>query len=405
MANANIYIREMLIILDYLLNHTDEKHPAKVEAICKYANAQYNLKYSKEEPKGNEIRRDRVKQTLDYIYDLNQKYVDAFPFIIEKTDGNKYYIESKFITNELQIKQIITAIKNDKYTSKKEADELTELILNLTTNKFNKERILGSINQIKSKRLSITLGKKIELLTKAKEEKKIVQIKKSDTNIDKDGNINKIEKMIRYFVYEIKEFNKNPYVILIPLNNSGVECMNIKDIDFNGRKINGDILIDDLSDDRDLDELFRKNAKGGFEQYQTIQDYLKDIIKPGQANLPEKVSLYFECRYLEEVKNSFEEFFVCPMPTMFCNIIYDKSKEKDNDYNDFAIGIDEAIELKDNPIWCVVNISINRNAIIGWLLSSPNVIQYITVLAPKTINEEIKAYYEVMLQKYSNILV
>lgn len=78
MANANIYIRELLIILDYLLNHTDEEHPAKVESICKYANSQYNLKYSKDEPKGNEIRRDRVKQTLDYVYDLNQKYIDAF---------------------------------------------------------------------------------------------------------------------------------------------------------------------------------------------------------------------------------------------------------------------------------------------------------------------------------------
>ena len=211
--------------------------------------------------------------------------------------------------------------------------------------------------------------------------------------------------MVRYFVYEIKEFNKTPYVILIPLNNSGVECMNIKDIDFNGRKINGDILIDDLSDDRDLDELFRMNAKGGFEQYQTIQDYLKDIIKPGQANLPEKVSLYFECQYLDEVKNSFEEFFVCPMPALFCNMIYDKTREADYDSNEFAIGIDEAIELKDNPIWCVVNISINRNAIIGWLLSSPNVIQYITVVAPKTINEEIKAYYEAMLERYSNLLV
>ena len=95
-SDANLHRIDLLLTLDYLLNHTDENHPATQIKICEYAR-NFGLKYDKENTAGNDVDRRRISACLEFLLNLtNSKQADKIPFKVEKTEGGKYYVSSKF---------------------------------------------------------------------------------------------------------------------------------------------------------------------------------------------------------------------------------------------------------------------------------------------------------------------
>ncbi len=167
LTDKQIHRIELLITLDYLLNFTDEEHPATQQKICRYA-TEFGLKYDSTKTSGNEVKRQRIKESLDFLKEISDKFSDKVPFIIETTDSGKYYVEQKFYLSEEQVIKIIAAIKNDKYTADEDTDFLIERILDNFANRFNRDRYLKEASNLTNnvKKFNKESDRKINLINK-----------------------------------------------------------------------------------------------------------------------------------------------------------------------------------------------------------------------------------------------
>ena len=137
-----IHRAELLITLDYLLNHTDEKHPATQQDICRYAR-NFGFKYVDNAKVGNDVRRQRIGDVLKFLEVTSADFPDNFPFIMETTNSGKYYIDQKNGLHKEQIASVLAAIKNDKYTKDEDTDYLIKQVLNaFGTSEDNRQEIL-----------------------------------------------------------------------------------------------------------------------------------------------------------------------------------------------------------------------------------------------------------------------
>ena len=101
--DTEIHRIELLLTLDYLLNHTDEDHPATQIDICKHAR-DFGLTYGGGKP-GDVVRRQRIDDCLQWLQSICYKFEkkDKIPFVINSTNSGKFYIEEKNRLNEEQI--------------------------------------------------------------------------------------------------------------------------------------------------------------------------------------------------------------------------------------------------------------------------------------------------------------
>ena len=135
-TEAQTHFIELLLTLDYLLNYTDENHPATQQDICRHAK-DFGLKYDSKNPVGNDVRRQRIGDCLQFLQFICNKYkdTDQIPFVINCTDKGKFYLEEKNHLNEEQIIKILAAIQNDKYTQDEDTDLLVGKLLDSLSNR------------------------------------------------------------------------------------------------------------------------------------------------------------------------------------------------------------------------------------------------------------------------------
>ena len=426
--DKELHHRELLITLDYLLNHTDEFHPATTEAICKFANEKYDLHYNGagKSMEGNEIDRRRVGELLHFIDDFCNKY--ELPFVLQQTSGGKYYVEQKNYLNEEQIAKILAAVVNDRYTH----DEDTEFLVNrllevLSTSEHNRKFLEDNYKRLLSntKKLSISVNRKLKALKKALDEKRaICLVHTRFGKIDKEnvldafhsGNKNKriflrqIEERLYCRVYRIEEHNNKPYAILIPIIHKGVIFDAVDNLPIAIGLPDRELFNEDEEREDRLEQLFKMNNSALYRLYGSLDEYINKHIIPDRG-FAFKTSFYFRYKYLESVKNSFEEFFGIDLPVIPC-----RSFSIDENVAKKAIAIEtpfktdkyaiKCLPLKEGeePTTAVVNITINRNAFLVWLESNPNIAEAITVVAPESLNAELAFYHLDMLIKYKNHL-
>lgn len=132
--------RELLIVLEYLFRYTDETHYATRISICEFARRKYGLKFDKNNGKDNEIRRTRISDCLEYLYKLQDKETVELPFILEKTEGNKYYIERQYFTEEELVK-VCASLMDSKYIDEKEGRYLSQALVDYFSTIYNKKEL------------------------------------------------------------------------------------------------------------------------------------------------------------------------------------------------------------------------------------------------------------------------
>ncbi len=401
-SDTKIHQIELLLTLDYLLNYTDIDHPATQQDICRHAR-DFGLKYDPKANAGNDVRRQRIGDCLQFLQYVCYKFqdTDKIPFVINSTDSGKFYVEEKNHLNEEQIIKILAAVKNDKYTKDEDGEFLIERLLDSLSNKYNRDFYKNELAKENKNvhKYQKDVKRKINLVNKAYREGKLIAIYKvriKDIFRKPNEPFAPYEPgdYKHYRVYKIKEYNNKPYAILIPVDGRGVLCNAIENLNLPAHLSAKEILTTDPEDNRNLDLLFKENSLFG-RYYDSLDDYIEKAVMP-KGGFTYKTSFYFPLTGLTSVKKSFEEYFSIEMPVILsARFKVDKEAGKSignifprvpRKYDRYGIIPNEDIEGK-HLLYGVVNISINQFAFISWLYENPNIARYVTVVSPSYINK------------------
>ncbi len=400
---------DLLLTLDYLLRYTDEKHPATQIKICEHAK-NFGLKYDKDKIEGNDVDRRRIKDCLDFLYGLCQKFPDVVPFIIEKTSSGKYYLESKFFLSNDEILKVLEAIQNDKYIKQSETNELIEKLLYIFSNSFNKDYLKENLKKQNKgvRKISNITSRKLKLVTKALKERKMIKIRYIIYDNQKETFWD-----CWYRVYRIQEYRNKPYAILLPVYTDNlwiyknfifdaVESLKIPYLP------EEEVLLDDFNEFRDLDALFMENCPWLANVYDNKNDLdMVKVLIDGKE--PPVVSFYFRLAFLPFVKSTFEDFFATDLKLTLCKS-FDIVHEQDiEDRKNKPAIIPHPLISKADAEFCIVNMKIDPQAFLSWLLTDVhgdghvNISDMVTVVEPEIINERLLSFYRRHAEKMQKL--
>ncbi len=411
LSNTGIHQIELLLTLDYLLNHTNENHPATQIDICEHAR-KYGLKFDKSAKQGNQVRRQRIGECLKFLKQVSDDFVDDVPFVLETTDSGKYYIEQRHGLNENQVAKILAAISNDKYTKDEDTDFLIKRVLGaFSTNDENRKIIDAEYKRLLrgGKKYDKETIRKINVIEKAYLEGKMVKIRFSV--FEGKGN-SCIDYYFWYRVYLIKAYHDKLYALLIPIGQIDVNetygrLMFYNDYIFEAienidipNEPERKILCDDFDDNRDFNELFREKCPKLAKEYGTLDEMVRRKILPNDGNTS-IVSFYFNLGVKDYLKRSFENFF----SENFRYQERDTIKGIESEIKDLSVSIDNWTIVTDepkkskHPEYGLVNISVDSKSFMSWILSDLHgdgsfcVADAITIIKPSSINENLANYY------------
>lgn len=409
MKDTRIHQREILITLDYLLHHTDKDHPVKQADICRYADEEYGIAYHGEGVPGNQIKRQRISDCLKYLKELSDKY--EFPFVLERTEHGKYYIEQRNGLNEEQTARVLAAIHNDPYIGKSDTEFYEKRILDaFATTENSKE----SIQELSSRYLqggtkqSQEVIQKIQILEKAYRENCPVQIQWP-------GESSPQWTKVCY----LKEVNHDPYAFLLPactlLSQDGKDHYlfeKIENIVFPTLCLTKLFLQDEKrkKEFADNNEMFRLSNPKLAERYGNLDRMMQKTIAPlgGRSCI---ISFYFKDKDEKMISKSFESFFHEKLHWQ--NV--DNMKDCTNLFTGRGYGLDTfkivRVVGKNRPLnQRLVNYFADLGFFKSWLLTDPIgngescIADYVEVMKPASINIEFANYYLKKLSTYYNYL-
>ena len=389
-----IHFRELLLTLNYLLNNTDERNPATQLDICRSAR-KYGLQYDEKNPKGNNVKRQRIGECLRYLMDVSSRYPDEFPFILQQTDTGKYYIEEKNYLDEEKIIKVLAAVKNDKFIQEDETNELLDRLLSALSNKNNIDLLKHELEKMNKgvKKYGVESNRRIRLINKAYKEDKLIKLRYRLPN-QYIG--------IWFRVCLIKELQSKQYAFLLPVTNEYSITHVFKPIEYIPVEYGKDseVLCLDPKKNRDLNELFEQVNPEKAHKYGTVENYLDKSIIPNSGGTS-FVSFYFKLTDLVTVRRSFEEYFYHPLEYQKVSDVNNLNKSIQN-MDDELLSSFVVVSLEDKkeePKYGLANIHVNIRAFESWLLTNPRtdglytMLDFVTVLKPSSINKKVANYF------------
>lgn len=426
-TDAQIHQREMLLTLDYLLNHTDKDHPATQQDICRHAK-DFGLNYDPKSTKGNDIRRQRVADCLQYLLYICTRFkdTDKIPFVVNSTDNGKFYMEEKNHLNDEQIIKILSAIKNDKYTQDEDTEFLTEKILDAFSNCYNREYLKYETEKAKkvNKKNNNSFNRKMKAVTEAYNTGKCIKIRFKALDREASDKIRKnvyFDVDYSYRVYKIQEYNGKPYAILLRIKHETVFGVNHPIIFDTIENLNIPVryyLEEDIEENRDLDKLYKENGGYSSHYYGNLEKMLEANIRP-EGGFAFIISFYFRLDSFDDtnteeiISQSFQNFFSRPLNYTKC--AHFKTLDEKN-YGrailrpmktDKGILVPEELKKGETPKYGVCNISVNREAFLSWILSSGyrnSILNKIHIAGPTFIKEAIASHFYGKMSNYSQYL-
>lgn len=409
-SDTKIHQIELLLTLDYLLNHTDEDHPATQIDICKHAR-KFGLTYNGGKA-GDDVKRQRIGECLKFLRDITNKFTDDVPFVLETTDSGKYYVEQKHGLNDTQIAKVLAAIKNDKYTKDDDVEFLIERVLcAFSTSEESKILINNEYKQLLRGvgKLDKETLRKIRLIDKAYRENRLIKIRYSIYDTKKNIRVN---YYFWYKVYLIKEYCNKLFAFLLPTNTGNlvfydnyifdpIEKINVAE-GTDKEVLNYD--EDENNDFSNCEELFKRTNPELARKYGSLDEMIEKMIIPhgGKSCI---VSFYFDLGVKNILTRSFKEFFNEDLRYQETNMIKGIEKEVADiadQMENWTIVTEEPTNKK--PTHGLVNISVGMNIFKSWLLSDPHgygrvcIADLITIIKPKSLLEDLASYH------YSHLL-
>ena len=408
-TDTEIHFRELLLTLDYLLRYTDEDHPATQIDICKHA-LDFGLRYEGGKA-GDDVKRQRIGACLSYLRKVSDEYTDDVPFVLETTDSGKYYIEQRHGLNEGQVAKLLAAVKNDKYTKDEDTDFLIERILSaFSTSEQNRDLIKKEYKSLirGTRKFDKETAKKIALVEKAYRENKMIKLVFSV--LDPKKNV-MVDYFIWYRVVFIKEINSHLNAFLLPIFQSNMDDTIGRLVLFNNyifeevsklnivKDVEKNILCEDFESKRDFNKLFAETNPKLMKKYGSLDNFIEEtkLPKGGKVCI---VSFYFKLVFLDFIKKSYEEFFSEDFHYQETTMIEGIEKEVEDilpDLDNWTIV--EGSDNKKKPTHGLVNISVDNDSFLSWLLSDvhgdgfTSIADMITLIKPASTLERLASYY------------
>ncbi len=406
LSDTQIHRIELLLTLYYLFKFSDAKHPVSQLDICRYA-TNFGLKFDEENIAGNDIRRQRIKDTLVFLEELSTRYKDSFPFKISSTEKGKYFLEKRYNLSKGDIFNIIFSIENNRFIKEEVAKDLKEKVFKVFSSQHEKKELEKTLTQILSpnNKYSTYTTNVLGTLMNAIKKEKIVKLKRLNYEYDvslKDYALKDNSK--RYRVYTIKEYNGKLFAILIAISDGEIICEDIRSICITGQK--KWVFADDLIKNRDLNRLFIANNI----ENKSLDTYMKEAKIPLNKNT-RNISFSFKCLYLRMVETSFRDYFNQQLPF---EIVENFKTEKTikgtalkSSNKELTMKLTEVYknsrQIIDEQYDVIVNLLINEDAFIEWILSNLGFAENITIY-DETINRRLAKHYKNLANKFEKYL-
>lgn len=406
LSDTQIHRIELLLTLSYLLKFSDAKHPVSQLDICRYA-TNFGLKFDEKNIAGNDIRRQRIKDTLVFLEELSDRYKDSFPFKISSTEKGKYYLEKRYGLSKGDIFNIIFSISNNRFIKEEVANNLNEKVFKVFASQHEKKEFEKTLNQILSpnNKYSTFTANVLGTLMNAIKKEKIVKLKRLKYEYDealKDYTLKDNSKWYR--VYTIKEYNGKLYAILIAISDGEIICEDIHSICITGQK--KWVFADDLIKNRDLNRLFIENNL----ENKPLDTYIKEAKMPLNKN-NRNVSFSFKCLYLRMIETSFRDYFNEQLDfeivdnfekekTIIGTVLKSTNKELTKKLTD---AYKNSRQIIDEQYEVIANVLLNEDAFIEWILSNLSFPEIITI-HDETINRRLAKHYKNLSTKFEKYL-
>lgn len=378
-SDTRIHHIELLLTLDYLLNYTNEEHPATQQDICRHA-IKYGLKYDSNAKQGNDVRRQRIGECLKFLKEVCDTFPDKVPFILEKTNSGKYYIEQKNNLNKEDIITILSSIKDNKELSEEDSSYYIDSLLNVLSNVHEKNDIKKetfSINKYAYKNDRET-SRKIRLVKKAFNKKKLILVRWEIYPMDSHENPYIEDKWYR--VYKVDEYYNELYALLLPVDDSSsvlryhpmfekVRLLNIPN------KKEREILVDDFEENRDLEKLL-KLCSEPINGIMGLSFKIKENLFPLQGRIV-FVSFHFRLAFEKFIKPLYKQFFQKDLEYTKCkefeikkDYIFGYARRPDEKMVDIIVPT--PLKKGEVPKYGVVNLKVNEIGFFGWINIDPH---------------------------------
>lgn len=412
-SDTRIHHIELLLTLDYLLNYTNEEHPATQQDICRHA-IKYGLKYDSNAKQGNDVRRQRIGECLKFLKEVCDTFPDKVPFILEKTNSGKYYIEQKNNLNKEDIITILSSIKDNKELAEEDSSYYIDSLLNVLSNVYEKDDIKKetfSVNKFAYKNDRET-SRKIRLVKKAFNKKKLILVRWEIYPMASHENPYIEDKWYR--VYKVDEYYNELYALLLPVDDSSnvlryhpmfekVRLLNIPN------KKEREILVDDFEENRDLEKLLELCSKP-INGIMGLSYKIKKNLFPLQGRVV-FVSFHFRLAFEKFIKPLYKQFFQKDLE-------YTKCKEFEIKHmyrcgfkrlpHEEMVDVIVPTPLKKGevPKYGVVNLEVNEIGFFGWINIDPHneghayVSDMIKIVSPSRYNLRLGKLYLDHFKKY-----
>lgn len=412
-SDTRIHHIELLLTLDYLLNYTNEEHPATQQDICRHA-INYGLKYDSNAKQGNDVRRQRIGECLKFLKEVCDTFPDKVPFILEKTNSGKYYIEQKNNLNKEDIITILSSIKDNKELAEEDSSFYIDSLLSVLSNVHEKNDIKKetfSVNKhaYKNDRES---SRKIRLVKKAFNKKKLILVRWEIYPMGSHENPYIEDKWYR--VYKVDEYYNELYALLLPVDDSSnvlryhpmfekVRLLNIPN------KKEREVLVDDFDENRDLEKLLEL-CSGGNTGICSLRYKIKENLFPLKGPIV-YVSFYFRLAFEKFIKPLYKQFFQKDLEYTKCKEFEIKQKYRcgrktfpDEEMEVFVSPI--PLKKGEVPVYGVANLKVNEYGFFGWLNIDPHnkgrnfISEMITIVYPSIYNRDLGRLYLRHFKRY-----
>ena len=358
---------EVIIVLDYLLSQTNEKHPAKQIDIINYGIEKYGI----------EIRRQRIPDILWDLKDFVDEHKEQLPFEIkEVSTGEKFKFYTNFtLFNKEEINTIIFAISNYKYAVPSEYKKIISKFLSFVTNKYDKVEYLKKLKEdIKyvenENRDNI---KRLKLVKQAIKNKSLLELEfydvssiKSNSNFIFAGTL--MYRRVKCYVYKVLSYNNQEYVVGYDFIHKHWFSVPLDKINICSSMEMGDFI-------KDYNELLTPP-----EGYKTIDDYLRKNVLPCDIETIE-ICFKFSSYSHRYVRLSFTKFFKSAFE---CSRVKNETKKGMHyEYKGFF----------------------QKQLFIDWILSDDSLLNHINISSPTTLINELINMYQTKVNKLKQNLI
>lgn len=403
-SDTRLHQIELMLTLDYLLRFSDENHPASRMDICRYATT-YGLRFDARRTKDNDVRRQRIADCLRFLEEITIRFPDRVPFVLEKTEGGKYYVCQRNYLGDEQVVKILAAVKNDRYTEDEDTEYLIACLLDTLSSSHDRARYIAEAAKLSKnvRKYNSEANRKIRLVNKAFREGKALKLRREifDTNAK---NVHVYD--FWYRVYSVREYRGKPYAVLLPISKGpiplalGIIFKQIENLDIPSGA-DREVLMSDVK--RDLDALFAKLRPVDYQKYGSLEAMLKANLALTHGKATE-VSFYFKMAFAKFIAPSFEDHFGTKLTYVRCKEFDIAEKGAGKAFR--KVISPRPMSSSDKPVYGVAKVMVNHSAFVSWATVDPHgegctsIGNMIEVVWPDSITAAIlRFHFDALLKK------